>query len=272
MDLSVSQFVPAKPLLSPPLLSPPTIILTVDGATVAPTGPGTFSFNPGTIAPTGGAAPSTVRLHVVYRASAGGVTSPMTSPALDVDQTFSVGPLSLSPFLSGAITPLRYAVPGAGDHAGLHPLLSSIGIPSIGDWRVLVNTTVVDVTPLLSVANLNLLQRSTPNSSVRVLARTDGTKPVFWVTATPLSCRSAVATDLLCFLTPPQRSPASSGNPATDLATPDVSGAVMNKVAFFLGGPTATGVAGPLFPFTLNRFTPGPVLPNFTLARGFESA
>ncbi len=261
MDLSVSPLTPPSALLPAP-----TVTVTVDGVAVPPSGAGTFTFDPGVPTPFGEAGPSTVRVRLTFRAFLGATNS----VALDVDQTFSVAPLSLSPLAIGAITAVRYAVPGAGDTAGLHPLLRSVAVQSIGVWRLVVDTTVVDVTGLLSTATLDRLRRPTPNSSVRVLARTDGTIPVFWITATPMSCRSAAATDLLCFLTPPQKSPPSSGNPATDLAGPTMPDALSARVAIFLGGTTPTGIPG--VPGTIDRFTPGPVLANFVQARGFESA
>jgi len=110
--------------------------------------------------------------------------------------------------------PSQYVVrpPGAvSDIAqqGRHPLVRSLA-DSLGiSWHVIVRTDVVDATaaqPLL-LNSLNLLRTTGPRTSVRILARTDGKLPLHYICATPPACASAPVTDVLCFLSPPQKAP-----------------------------------------------------------------
>lgn len=102
---------------------------------------------------------------------------------------------------------------------GQHPLVSQI--TALGLWHVMINTNTVDLSKLEPLL-LDFLQpppgedhevtkkkprflRPAEPANIRVLARTDGKFPLHWVTATPQSCTSFADTDVLCFLTAPQR-------------------------------------------------------------------
>ena len=198
------------------LLQNPTVTLVVDGSAVA----GTMRSDGADFkVPIGTVNPSTATLTVKFAPNVTG------SPAetLRVVQHFVLS----SPLLfgGGGAFPFSFTVRPTGASAdvtllGQHPLLSQIS--ALGLWHVAINTNTVDVTtvqPLL-LDVLNVLSRPTPRANVRVLARTDGKFPLHWVTATPASSTAFADTDVLCFLTAPQKSPTDSDDPAALIAGP----------------------------------------------------
>lgn len=195
---------------------------------------------------------------------------------LNIVQRFDVPDTAVFGF--GLLTsplPVDYDVPVAGAvrrSPGLHPLLIQA---AFNDWRLIVNTRLVDVTALQprftgALAVLNPRQAGLPPNSVpRVLARTDGAVPALWITSTPDACRARAGSDVLCLFAPPQGSPAALPIDQ-QLADPQ---AVRGRVAVFLGSGVHATAPPPGTERFLDHFTPfGAGLPNFVLARGLEAA
>jgi len=250
------------------LLGGARVELTLDGVpvplTVTPGGA------EGTL-PSGSGSPPVAVLTVEFRPALAG--TPAT--VLRVRQTFALQPPSLSALSPGGPQPTEYAVRPAGAAAdvvqrGRHPLVHSLA-DSLGvSWRVIIRTDVVDATavqPLL-LGRLIVLRGPEPHANVRILARTDGKLPLHYICATPPASSSAAATDVLCFLTPPQGS-------AVDV---DADEGLLNaaKVLVF-GDHTAiflgTGLHDDrLKPRARDHFSPGSLRPNLVLPRRWEEA
>ena len=179
------------------LLQNPSVTLEVDGTPIAGTlrpGGAVFSF-------TGGL---TATLTVKFAPTFAG--SPRET--LRVVQNFAL----FSPLLGGGggAVVSNFTIRPTGASAdvtlpGAHPLLKNFS--GLGFWQVMIDTNTVDVTAVQPlIFNLqNLLSRPATRANVRVLARTDGKLPLHWVTATPASSTAFASTDVLCFLTPPQK-------------------------------------------------------------------
>ncbi len=254
------------------LLQNPTVTLEVDGTPVVGTlRVGGADF----VLPRGSASPPVATLTVKFAPTVTG----SAAETLRVVQTFLLMPPLL--FGAGGAVATSFTVRPTGSSAdvtqlGQHPLLAQIS--ALGLWRVMINTNTVDITTVQPVLFnlLNALSRPTSRANVRVLARTDGKFPLHWVTATPASCTAFADTDVLCFLTPPQKSPADS----EDIAPTSVGIArLAARVAIFLAGglhnnavpPTGRDhfarAHNPTDAQWLNKLIPSVVLP-----RGWESA
>lgn len=213
------------------LLQNPSVTLDVDG-TSAPatmrTGGADF------VVPRGSASPSVATLTVKFAPTFTG----SAAETLRIVQNFTL----LPPLRFGGGGPLAtsFTVRPTGAAAdvtmlGEHPLLAHIS--ALGMWRVMINTNTVDVTkvqPLLFNL-LNVLSRPATRTNVRVLARTDGKFPLHWVTATRSTCTSFADTDVLCFLTPPQKSPQDLDDTSVFVTTGG-SAPLAARVAIFLAG------------------------------------
>lgn len=218
--------------------------------------------------------PQTLRLRIDFVAD----ISPNPT-VLAIVQEFAVRPTAATPsrfFVVDADSP----TPAVRAIGGLHPLLTSM--VGRGSWRIVVNSHLVDVTAavpkVVPLPGMTADMVAAANGSrVRVLARTDGVDPTFWITCSPKVCRRAPASDVLGFLTAPQ------GTPATNLAQQITTGSGPNgglaaRRAVFLGqgldalvpGPAATGDRRAWFFDHFIAF--GADLPNFILAHGWEQA
>jgi hypothetical protein len=230
------------------------VTVTTDNGTVEPTVSGSQA-----VVDVGDAV-TFVRVQVSLGAT--GVPSPVFT--LVVDQTYDV--------VSGRLSPRSFRVPDittmtTRDVPGTNPLVRTTPLGSTTTVRV--ETQLVDVTGLLADTPENLGINRANLSPTRVLARLDGAVPTFWITCAPARCRGTSRTnDLLCFFTPPQRSP------VVDLEgqlVPPRDAELRNKRAVFLGrafhsGTTRSGI---------DHFRPPPAgrtLPLFVLARGWEQA
>ncbi|HKG04031.1 MAG TPA: hypothetical protein VKB03_12690 [Conexibacter sp.] len=128
---------------------------------------------------------------------------------LRIRQEYQLQPAPLPP------VPLRYFVrpPGASAdvaQAGAHPMLGFMPTALGSGFLVTVRPTYVDATgaqPVVLLRPLRKMRTTGAQANVRVLARTDGGRPLHVICATPPSCTSAQATDVLCFLTAPQNKP-----------------------------------------------------------------
>ncbi len=248
------------------LLGGVQVTLTVDGLPVA------LNMSPGVAEgtlPVGTADPPVAVLTVEFQPTITGTAATV----LRIVQTFQLLAPSSSLLTPGGPQPTQYTVrpPGAASdvvQAGRHPLIQSF--ESLGFWRVVARTDVVDATavqPLL-LRTLNVLRTTGPKASVRLLARTDGKLPLHYICATPQASASAPNSDILCFLTPPQKSPAEvdSGDALTDPAKFAALGA---RVAIFLG----TGRHDNTLPAPArDHFSPGAVVPNVVVPRRWEEA
>jgi hypothetical protein len=178
--------------------------------------------------------------------------------------------------LEYVVQPPRFATPVT--QGGGHPLITSF--TGAGLWWVVVNTRTVDVTavqPLFLKFRLKQLIRSSPETNVRVLARTDGTSPLHWITATPPACSSFADNDLVCFLTAPQGSLPENDNPTFyltsnfDPKSPQEGALLANNLGKKLGGGQDDNRYKPPY---RDFFTPGPpgTAPWVVLPRGWEAA
>lgn len=210
--------------------------------------------------------PAIAELTVEFKPGLGG----STAPVLRVQQRFELLPLPDGP------RPIDYVVQPTGAaapvrQAGRHPLLTSVIDPTGSRWQVVIETAVVDATgqqPLL----LDKLRRfQTANkANVRVLARTDGRVPLHFVCATPPSCTSAAVTDVVGFLTAPQRTLPPVDTDEGLLLRVHYS-VLQDRVAAFLGTPIHSGFKTPI---EADHFTRPPTLipPNVVLMRRWEEA
>jgi hypothetical protein len=258
------------------LLQNPTVTLDVDGTLAVAT---MHTGGAVLVVPEGSASPPSAKLIVKFAPTFTG----SATETLRVVQHFALMPPQL--FGGGGPLPTGFTVRPTGSASdvtlvGRHPLLSQIS--ALGLWRVTINTNIVDVTPVqpLLFAALNILARPTPHANVRVLARTDGKLPLHWVTATPPSCTSFADTDVLCFLTPPQRSEQDRDDTGL-LVDPAAFGKLGARLAIFMAGGRhndALPAAGrdhfarannPTDSDPLVRNKP---IPNVVLARGWEAA
>ena len=247
------------------LLEKPTVTLDVDGVSATPAvATGSASF----VVPAGTANPPIATLTVQFDTTFMG---PSTT-TLRLQQRFQLLPPGLAS--SGGPQPLEYVVQPPGSptsvtQAGCHPLITSI--IGAGLWFVVVNTRTVDVTAVQPglCSFLNVLTRPLPVTNVRVLARTDGTSPLHWITATPAACSSFADNDLVCFLTAPQGSPLDSDN--TTFYLPPNFAPLGVALGSFLGGGLNDAT---LPPRMRDFFTPGAPgnAPNVILPRGWEAA
>ena len=196
-----------------------------------------------------------------------------STTVLRVKQTFELKPPSFSITNPGGPQPTEYRVHrhvGADTvQEGRHPLLVTTSDGSTS-WRVYLRPAVVDITELepLLFAGLNFMRTKESKANVRILARTDGKRPLHYICATHPDCRKAPASDILGFLTPPQESP-------EELDTRDALST--NKKRAALGGRTMNFLGTPrhdnaLEPIARDHFTPGPPVPNLVLLRSWEDA
>jgi hypothetical protein len=235
-------------------------------------GEGTADFE----VPAGSASPSKATLVVQFTFK--GVV------VLSVEQKFDMLPPTQSG--GGGPSPSTFKVTAAGGGdvtlSGAHPLLSPVSPPN--RWRVMVNTNTVDVTnvrqppltenPIFNTLN-KTLKRSAQQANVRLLARTDGKRPLRWITATPPSCTSFADTGLLCFLTAPQDHPADRDD--TDFLLDPAKSAFLGA---WLGTFLSEGKHDALRPRARDHFAPANdpasvprnAFPNFVLPRGWEAA
>jgi hypothetical protein len=256
------------------LLEKPTVTLDVDGVSATPamtTGSARF------VVPAGTAIPPIATLTVQFDTT---LTGPSTT-TLRLQQRFQLLPPGHAS--SGGPRPLEYVVQPplfttSVTQAGRHPLITSIKGARL--WSVVVNTRTVDVTavqPLFLDFRLSQLIRSSPVTNVRVLARTDGTSPLHWVTATPPACSSFADSDLVCFLTAPQASPPENGNTTFyltsnfDPKSPQEGALLAIGLGTFLGGGLNTATLPPRMRDFFTLFAPGEA-PNLVLPRGWEAA
>jgi len=258
------------------LLQNPTVTLEVDGTpAVAVMRPGGADF----VVPKGSASPPVATLTVTFAPT---FTGPATQ-TLSVVQNFALMP----PLVFGGGGPLAttYTVRPKGAAAdvtlvGQHPLVASFS--GLGMWRVLIDTSVVDVTtvqPLILKLMLNKLTRPATQANVSVLARTDGKVPRHWVTATPPGSTSFANTDVLCFLTPPQNSPKIPDDTPATFTTARGIAALSVRAGIFLprGKHDSTLLGVERDHFSRARVPtdagwPNKETPNVVLPRGWESA
>jgi hypothetical protein len=197
-----------------------------------------------------------------------------TATTLAITQTFTRAPspigFGLGPDPTTYVTPA--ATGASSTHTGRNPLVASY--ENAGQWTVSIDTTIVDLTALQPAMFrfLNRAPRVSPSASVRLLARTDGSSPLHYITATPQACASADPTDVLCFLTPPQRAPKDVDS--DELLLPGAAfDAMAGRIAVFLAdGQHASPMRDPR---SFDHFTPasGPgAAPNVVLSRGWERA
>lgn len=147
---------------------------------------------------------------------------------------------------------------------GRHPfLLGSI-------QTLVVKTSILDITDLVpgfeqQMKKMAPRKAGSLASKLRIFARTDGVLPMIWLVATPDSCQSAPATDLLCFLGPSQN----HGKPPTLHERLTAPQDLIDYGLVMLGSGTADGGGRtPPEPVLKDTFTPG----DFILAKGFEKA
>lgn len=253
------------------LLENPTVTLDVNGVSATPAmAPGAASFG----VPAGTADPPVATLTVQFDPTFMG----SSTTTLRIQQRFQLLPSGI--FNSGGPQPLEYVVQPPGfatsvTQAGRHPLVASI--TGAGLWFVVVNTRTVDVTaiqPLLLSGWLKGLTRPSPVTNVRVLARTDGTSPLHWITATPAACSSFADSDLVCYLTPPQASPQDGDNTDFYLTSADLNSSPFanlgRRIGVFLGGGLDDATVSPGWRDFFTPLTPPP--PNVVLPRGWEAA
>jgi hypothetical protein len=256
------------------LLQNPTVSLVVDGTVVTGamrTGGADF------VVPKGSASPSSATLTVTFAPTFTGTAT----ETLRIVQNFALLPPLR--FGGGGPVAISFTVRPAGAAAdvsllGEHPLLTHI--TALGLWRVMINTNTVDVTKVqpLILSLLNKLSRPATRANVRVLARTDGKFPLHWITATPPSATAFADTDVLCFLTPPQDSPADQDD-TTLLVTPAGFAPLGVRVGTFLAGglhdDTLPARARDHFARAHNPADTGwtnQPIPNVILSRGWEAA
>jgi hypothetical protein len=245
------------------LLAGADVALTLAGQPV------TIPVTPGravATVPSGGLPPAVVELTVAFKPGLGG----SSAPVLRVQQRFELLPLPDGPRATQyVVQPTGGGAPVA--QAGRHPLLSSVIDPTGARWQVVIETAVVDASsqqPRL----LDKLRRfrTARTANVRVLARTDGRLPLHFICATPPSCTTAQVTDVVGFLTAPQRS-----KPAVDsdegLQLPQHFRVLQDRIATFLGTPVHTGA---LTPIEFDHFTQprGQLVPNVVTLRRWEDA
>ena len=247
------------------LLAGARVELTLDGVSV----PLTMLADgaEGTLPPSSATPPIAV-LTVAFEPAFTGTSGPV----LRIEQTFALQPPSASVLSPGGPQPTEYRLrrPG-GDvvQKGRNPLLVSASDGGIS-WRVIVRTDVVDATavqPLL-LAGLKGLRMEGTHANVRILARTDGKLPLHYICATPPACESAPASDVLCFLTPPQESPAEVDKPVA-LTDPKKFIALGARTLVFLGTAKHDDT---LPPRARDHFSPATPVPNLVLIRRWEEA
>jgi hypothetical protein len=245
------------------LIDDPFAELTVDGVEVPLTKTST-GFE-GIVPPPSGENPRTAVLLIKLRPASSSAT------VLHVEQTFELKPGGGSP------QPTEYTVrrPVGGDtvQKGRHPLLI---LPSgaSASWEVFLLAGVVDITgvePLL-FAGLNFMRTKQPQqASVRILARTDGKRPLHYICATPPACRTAQDTDILCFLTPPQESPEEI-DAKEALGDPKKRALLAGRTMNFLGTPRHDEKLPPIARDHFTPGAPGAPAPNLVLLRRWEDA
>lgn len=246
------------------LLGGARVTLTVDGASVPLTmSPGQAE---GTV-PAGTASPPIAVLTVEFQPTFTGTAGTV----LRVQQTFELRPPSIISLPPGGPQAVQYTVrpPGATKdvvQSGRHPLLHSL--EALGDWRVTIQTAVVDATAVQPklLTLLKALRTTGPKANVRVLTRTDGKLPLRYICATPPSCTSAAATDILCFLSAPQGSPTDDDTEAAFSHGFAVRGV---HIGIFLGNGEHDDS---LPPRMRDHFSPGTPRPNVVLPRRWEEA
>jgi hypothetical protein len=257
------------------LLQNPTVTLEVDGTPVAATmHTGGAEF----VLPKGSASPSGVTLTVVFAPSFTG----SATETLRVVQHFVLTP----PLLFGGGGPMAvgFTVRPSGSPVdvtlfGQHPLVTQISALFL--WHVMINTNTVDATkvqPLLFNLLNTRVSRPVPQANVRVLARTDGKLPLHWLTATPPGCTAFADTDVLCFLTAPQKSPQDLDDTAFFVTAAGFSPLAV-WLATFLGGGRHDDTLPPRLRDHFARahdpadaLWPNQRIPNVVLARGWEAA
>jgi hypothetical protein len=194
---------------------------------------------------------------------------------LRIRQRFKLNPASFSVVQPGGAQPSEYLVVPTGSgtdvaQTGLHPLLHSFSDGMAESWRVKVDTSVVDITDLqpLLLGRVLALRTKGRTANLRFLARTDGKLPLHYICATPPECSTAVATDVLCFLTPPQDS-----GPDLDGDEMLLNPAKIERLAQGAGIFLGTGKHdNKLVPRARDHFTPSKPKPNVVLPRRWEEA